>query len=241
MTIDVNSLTIQKENGTELLEDITLEISDGETVVLCGEPGSGKTLLSKAIKDILPDNLEKTGEIKASNSPGYLFQTPRKQILRRKAIDDLAFELENKKIEPKKIRERIEKYASEYGIENLLQRETEELSSGEAAMVALTQVLISKPDTIILDEPLTQLDYQNQKVMIRQIKKLQEKGKTLIITEHNMEDLFPITDRIVLLKDGKVKSKGRPDSLIKELYSEGVRLPIKREMEAEGIRFEDSN
>ena len=241
MTIDVNSLTIQKKDGTELLEDINLKISEGETVVLCGEPGSGKTLLSKAIKNILPKNLEKKGEIKAPNSPGYLFQTPRKQILRRKVIDDLAFELENKKIEPEKIGERIEEYAEEYGIKNLLHRETKELSSGEVAMVALIQVLISKPDTIILDEPLTQLDYQNQKVMIQQIERLQEKGKTLIITEHNMEDLFSIADRIVLLKNGKVKSGGEPGSLIEELYSEGVRLPIKREMEAEGVKFEDSN
>ncbi len=241
MTIDVKSLTIQKKDETKLLEDVSLKINDGETVILCGEPGSGKTLLSKAIKDILPKNLEKKGEIKTSNSPGYLFQTPRKQILRRKVIDDLAFELENKKIEPKKIRERIEKFAEEYGIKHLLQRKTEELSSGEAAMVALTQVLISKPNTIILDEPLTQLDYQNQKVMIQQIKKLQENGKTLIITEHNMEDLFSITDRIVLLKNGKVESEGKPNSLIEELYSEGVRLPIEREMEAEGVDFEDSS
>ena len=223
------------------MENVNLEISDGETVILCGEPGSGKTLLSKAIKNILPKNLEKKGEIKVSNNPGYLFQTPRKQILRRKVIDDLAFELENRKMKPEEIGEKIEKYTEGYGIRNLLQRETEELSSGEAAMVALTQVLISDPDTIILDEPLTQLDYQNQKVMVRQLKKLQEKGKTLIITEHNMEDLFPIADQIVLLKNGKVKSKGKPDSLIQELYSEGVRLPIKREMEVEGVTFENPN
>jgi len=239
MKIDVKSLTIQKKNGTKLLEDVNLKIDDGETVVLCGEPGSGKTLLSKAIKDILPKNLEKQGKVKIPNSPGYLFQTPRKQMLRRKVIDDLAFELENRKIEPKKIEERIEKYTDEYGIKNLLHRETEELSSGETAMVVLTQVLISEPDTIILDEPLTQLDYENQKIMIQQIKKLQEKGKTLIITEHNMEDLFSITDRIVLLKNGRIKSRGTPNSLIKELYSEGVKLPIKKEMEAEGVNFEN--
>lgn len=233
MIVETTSLTVKTSEGKPLLKNVNLKVDKGETVLLCGQPGSGKTVLCKALKDILPGNFEVTGKVNVKGESGFLFQSPKKQIVREKVISDLAFGLENEGIQPREIKERIEKYAEVYNLTDFLERETKELSSGEAAKVALVGVLVTEPDILILDEPLSMLDSPNKKMMIDQINKIKKQGKTLIIAEHDIKDLFPIVDRIVLLKNGRIRTQGKPKEIISELYSEGVRLPLELELKAE--------
>lgn len=231
--METRSLTVKTAGGKSLLENINLKIEKGETLLLCGQPGSGKTILCKALKGILPEDFEVDGRVKIGGKSGYLFQSPKKQIVRGKVVSDLAFGLENESLPPREIKERIEEYVKIYNLEDFLERDIQKLSSGEVAKLALVGVLVTEPDILILDEPLSMLDAPNKKMMVDQIKKIKKEGKTMIIAEHDIRNLFTIVDRVVLLRHGRIRSRGKPTDIVSELYSEGVGLPIEMELEAE--------
>lgn len=237
---EARSLTVKTPEGKTLLEDINLEVKEGETLLICGKPGSGKTTLCKAFKGILPENFEISGSVKIEGKSGFLFQSPEKQIVREKVIGDLAFGLENEGIPPEEIKKRIEKYIEKSNSKKLLFRKTKNLSSGEMAKVALIGVLVTEPDVLILDEPLSMLDASNKKRMINQIEKIKDAGKTLIISNHKIKDLLSTADRTVILKDGKMKNEGKPEELLSDLRSEGLRLPFELELKLESEKS-DSN
>lgn len=229
--IKTNSLTVSRGEKA-LLKDIEIEIGEGETVVLCGKSGSGKTLLCKALKGILPDQFSVSGSVKIEGDVGFLFQDPRQQLVRRKVRDDIAFELENRNFPPEQIRNLIEKYSKIFGLKGILDKKVGNLSSGQVARVALAGSLLGDPEIVILDEPSAYLDAGGKKTMMEQIKRLQKAGKTLIIAEQDLRSLFSIANRLILLEDGTVSSSGSPENLIPSLDASGIRLPIRAELKA---------
>lgn len=234
MNVKAKSLSVESPDGNTLLEDVDISVSKGETVLICGGPGSGKTTLCKALKGILPENFSISGSIEVNGDSGFLFQSPERQIVRERVIEDLAFGLENLGLPSEEIAKRIRKSSRRYGLEELLNRDTSNLSSGEKAKVALTGVLVTEPDVLILDEPLSMLDAPNKTMVLNQIEKIKTEDRALIISEHQIKELLPLIDEVVILRNGRVKRQGEPKDVLVDIKSEGLRLPFEQELRLEG-------
>lgn len=230
--IRINDFSVKDHEGRLLLKVPELNIDRGETILICGEPGSGKTLLLKAIKGLLGDGLSLEGDIEREGKIGMVFQEPEKQVVRRKVKLDVAFELENAGLPVQKMEERIDRYSSILKAEHLLDRNIEELSHGEITKVALLSALVPEPDMILLDEPLSPLDRRNQKIVLGSINKLREQGITVIIAEHDIRDMYDEADKVILLKDSKIKRMGRPGEMSAELVKHGIKIPFETELKA---------
>lgn len=222
-----------------LLDDLDIEIEEGKTTLICGEPGSGKTILLKAIKGVISEGLKQRGKIETRGEVGLIFQEPRKQMVRRDVKMEAAFDLENRCYSREKMEKKIEEYSRFLEIEHLLGRDIDEISHGELTKTAILSTLVTEPDIILFDEPFSSLDHPNRKMVLEIIEKLNEKGTTIVIAEHDIRDLIDISDRIILLKGGDILEDGDPREKKTMLYREGIKIPFKweLELEAEGGRI----
>lgn len=227
-----SGLTIEREGGEQLLSSVSFSISPGETVFLAGPSGSGKTLLGKAVSGILGprSTLTVEGSVSRYGEIGYLFQNPRTQLVRRGVKQDIAFGLENAGIDPETIEARLASWAERVDATHLLDRDIDELSRGETAVVALLGTLVTEPDLVVLDEPLAPLDARNRQFVLEVIDELRERDGTLLVAEHDARGLLERADRVLLLEDGQITSRGPPLGSAGDLRNAGIRLPFEIEV-----------
>ncbi len=210
------SVSFSYESEASLIEDISFSLDKGTTTALVGLSGSGKTTICYLACGIIPRVYDGTvkgkvmlfGEELPSMHPeriagkvGIVFQNPETQLFLPYVEDELAFGPENLCLEPREIEHRILSAMEDVGIESLRGERTNTLSGGQKQMVAIASVLTLQPDILIFDEIMSQLD-QKSKTKIRVlIRRLQQQGKTILMVEHDFENL-KLADRVLLL-DGK--------------------------------------
>lgn len=220
-------VTVTGPDEDPLLRDLSLSIEAGETVLLAGGSGSGKSLLGLALGGLLDDRpaLSVSGEIDRTGSVGLLFQDPRTQLVRERVRSDVAFGLENRGVAPERIHEQIDTWADRLNVTHLLDRDVTALSRGERTLVALLGLLVTEPDVIVLDEPLAALDATNRSLVLDTIDDL--RGETaLLVTEQNVSPLLTRVDRVLVLEAGGIGAAGRPREVLSALQSADVRLPF---------------
>lgn len=223
-----DSLRVADHDGTALLSDVSLAVETGETVLLCGGPGSGKTLLAKALAGLLEEreDLQVDGTVRRDGDVGFVFQYPGRQLVRRTVRLDLGFGLENRGVEAGAIADRVERIAARFGVTALLDRRVDRLSAGETTTVALLGVLVTEPDVVILDEPFATLDYPGTLAMLDALDRLRAGKTPVVIAEHDPRDLLVRADRVLCLEDGEVAASGPPDDVVTTLHDAGVTLPF---------------
>ena len=202
------------------LEQINLEIPDGQVVLLCGRSGCGKTTLTRLINGLIPNYYEGelSGEVlldgknisrlplyETAKYVGSVFQNPRTQFFTVDSTSELAFGCENQSLPEEKIIQRVKSTAEQFGMENLLGKNIFSLSGGEKQKIACASVSASDPPIIVLDEPSSNLDMSATKDLRRMIQIWKQQGKTVIIAEHRLYYLKELIDRVVYLKDGKIE------------------------------------
>lgn len=203
------------------LDDLTLEFKDGKLTTLLGPSGCGKSTLLNLISGILPVTSGRIwfGEKEVTNlSPdkrniGLVFQNyalyPHMTV-----GENIAFPLEIKKIAKKERMERAHELAKLLKLEEYLLRKPSQLSGGQQQRVAIARALAKKPEILLLDEPLSNLDARLRLEMREEIRRIQiETGITTIFVTHDQEEALSISDSILLLKKGKVQQYGRPQEL----------------------------
>ncbi len=217
----------EDENAIQILKDINLEIKEGEFVALLGHNGSGKSTLAKLINglllpgqgDVLVDGMNTKSEEEIwdiRRTAGMVFQNPDNQLVATIVEDEVAFGPENMGVEPSEIRRRVDRALEDVGMADYKKNAPHLLSGGQKQRVAIAGILAMSPKYIILDEPTAMLDPSGRReVMDTLIKLNKEEGKTIILITHYMEEAA-ISDRVVVMEDGKMVLSGRP----REVFSQ---------------------
>ena len=220
------------------LEHISLSISQGEYILLCGRSGCGKTTLLRHLKTVLTPHGARSGEVMLDGTAlsqislreqaakiGFVMQNPDDQIVTDKVWHELAFGLENLGCEQSTMRLRVAEMASFFGIQDWFHREVAELSGGQKQLVNLASVMAMQPEILILDEPTSQLDPIAAADFLNTLKKInRELGTTVLITEHRTEEVFPAADRVIVMEDGRITADGSPKAVAGQLHQSGSRM-----------------
>lgn len=213
------------------IENLNLTIGAGEFLVVCGQSGSGKSTLLRNLKTVLAPFGKKTGQILFYGTPlddvpqreqagriGYVLQNPDNQIVTDKVWHELAFGLESLGYDTETIRLRVAEMASFFGIQNWFMKSVEQLSGGQRQMLNLAAVMAMQPDVLILDEPTSQLDPIAAGDFLETVKKInRELGTTVILSEHRLEEVIPMADRVVVMDEGRILSADLPVEVGKKL------------------------
>lgn len=199
------------------LSDCTFSVKKGEKVMLCGASGSGKSTLLRLLKREVSPRGELSGEIdligkaatelsdrESAEKIGFVMQDPDSQTVCDKVSSELAFGLESFGVPSKEIQSRVGEMAAFFGIEPLYDRDISTLSGGQKQLVSLCSIMVTDPDILLLDEPTAQLDPVAAKELLSILDRLnKEMGVTVIIAEHDPEELFDSCDKILYLSNGK--------------------------------------
>lgn len=206
------------------LSRVNLTIGYGEFVVVCGQTGCGKSTLLKNLKTILRPHGKKEGQVyfygRALESVelreqvkriGFVLQNPDNQIVTDKVWHELAFGLENLGYDTRTIRLRVAEMASFFGIQEWFMKNVSELSGGQKQLLNLASVMAMQPDVLILDEPTSQLDPIAAVDFLETLQKInREIGTAVIISEHRLEDVLTMADRVLVLDKGSLIADDTP-------------------------------
>lgn len=215
-------------NSVPTLKNLSFSVEEGEFLTVCGATGSGKSTLLRLLKKELAPVGECTGEIfldgksvsekETASEIGYVMQHPEQQIVTDKVWHELAFGLENRNLPQSEIRRRVAEMASYFGMEDLFFRETSSLSGGQKQLLNLASVMVMNPKILLLDEPTAQLDPIAASDFIATLHKLhREFSLTVILIEHRLEEVMPLSDRLLILENGALLALEPPREAIKKL------------------------
>lgn len=238
-----------------ILDDISFSVRKGDFIILYGLSGCGKSTLLKLMKkEISPvgnmkgniyydgKEISKLSDRVSASEIGYVMQNPDEQIVTEKVYRELAFGLENLGAPNDIIKLRIAEISSLFGINKWFYSDTAALSGGQKQLLNLASVMTISPQLLLLDEPVSQLDpFSAATFMDMLIRLNREHGITIIIAEHNLEEIFSYADNIAVIDDTRLKYFGVPrtcsDYFAKEApIIEGMPIParIYRRFELEG-------
>lgn len=205
-----------------VLSDISFSVQEGEFVTLCGLSGSGKSTLLRQLKTVLRPHGERSGMVYYQGKPldetdeltqagkiGFVMQSPDHQSITDKVWHELAFGLENLAVPPAVIRRRTAEIAAFFGLD--IHQKISALSGGQKQILHLASVMMMEPSVLILDEPTAQLDPMASEEFLRLLQKIREQfGTTVILCEHTLEEVCTLTDRIIILENGKILADSTP-------------------------------
>jgi len=206
------------------LSNVSLKVRQGQFITVFGPTGGGKTTLLRQLKPILAPHGIKSGEILFCGEPienighriqsekiGFVLQSIENQLVTDKVWHELAFGLESLGYSTAEIRLRVAEMAAFFGIEPWFYKNVSELSGGQKQLLNLASVMAMQPSVLILDEPTSQLDPIAASDFLSTVSKInRELGITVIMTEHRLEKVFPLSDRAVCLDEGRVICDDEP-------------------------------
>ena len=211
-------------DGEVILDELNLDIKDKEFITLLGPSGCGKTTTLRLIAGFLePDSGDILFEDKIINGvPAYKRQV--NTIFQRYALfphlnvyENIAFGLRVKKMPEKEIKEKVEEMLNLVNLKGLEKRNINTLSGGQQQRIAIARAIANHPKVLLLDEPLAALDLKLRKDMQKELKKIQEQlGITFIFVTHDQEEALTMSDRVVVMDNGKIQQVGTPQDIYNE-------------------------
>ncbi|MBR3707208.1 MAG: ATP-binding cassette domain-containing protein [Firmicutes bacterium] len=206
------------------LDQVSFEVEQSEFVVLCGKSGCGKsTLLRHLKKNLVPYGEvsgkvlyggKETGELDDrvnASQIGFVQQNPDNQLVTDKVWHELAFGLESLGLDNQSIKRRVAEMASFFDIQTWFRKNVSELSGGQKQLLNLASVMVMQPKVLILDEPTSQLDPIAATEFLKTVYRInRELGTTVIISEHRLEELFTMADKVMVMDKGRIIACDEP-------------------------------
>ena len=230
--IKIKNLIFSYPNSEKTaLNDINLTINQGEFVTICGKSGCGKSTLLRHLKPILTPHGKTSGEIyfdgksiydlsdrEQAENIGFVMQNSDNQIVTDKVWHELVFGLESLGINSAEIRSKVAEMASFFGIQNWFYENVTNLSGGQKQILNLASVMVMNPTLLLLDEPSSQLDPISAHDFFTMLERINtELGVTIILSEHNLSEVFPLSDKVVVMENGKITAENTPYKIGEEL------------------------
>lgn len=234
--IKVDNLSFSYPKSDKLaLESVSLSIKESEFVVLCGKSGCGKSTLLRHLKKSMNPYGNKLGNVcfdgeeiedmndrDAASKIGYVQQNPDNQLVTDKVWHELAFGLESLGYSNSVIKRRVAEMASYFGIQTWFRKSVSELSGGQKQLLNLASVMAMQPEVLILDEPASQLDPIAARDFLSTVHRLnRELGVTIVISEHRLEEIFPLADRAIVMDEGRIIANAKPGEVAIQLAGSG--------------------
>ena len=213
------SFSYQGRKQVKAVKDLNFEINPGETVVLCGESGCGKSTVARLINGLIPHfyrgSLKGTIKINGkdlkgqtlyeiNSKTGSVFQNPRTQFFNVDTDGELVFGCENRAVPPKEIRRRATKTIQTLDIADLMHRSIYSMSGGQQQQIACASTFCTNPDIFVLDEPSSNLDSKAIETLKKALGVIRQQGKTIVIAEHRLRYLADLADRFLYFKHGEL-------------------------------------
>ena len=260
MSIKIENLTYVYMPKTpfekKALDNVNLEIEDGEFLAVIGHTGSGKStliqhlngLLKPASGKIYVDGTDITDKdtklVDIRKKVGLVFQYPEYQLFEETIAKDIAYGPSNLELNEDEILRRVKKSMEMVGLNY---EEYKDISQFELRRVAIAGVIAMEPKVLILDEPTAGLDPAGRDDILEQIKLLHEKyNMTIILVSHSMEDVGKLAEKIIVMNDGHVELQGKPKDVFKEidtLEKIGLAVPqvtyLMRELKKKGFNVSE--
>jgi energy-coupling factor transporter ATP-binding protein EcfA2 len=214
-----------------VLQNINLQVNEGEFLAVIGPNGAGKSTLCYTLAGFIPHFFkgELTGDVEVAGEEsskskldewvlnvGLAFQNPFNQISGAKftVFEEIAFGLENIGIPRDEMKQRVRDGMNLTGISDLADRSPYSLSGGQQQRVALTSILVMQPKVLVLDEPTSQMDPIGTREVFGVIRTMTEKGMTVVLVEHKVEWIANFADRVVALHEGRIILDGKPGEVL---------------------------
>lgn len=224
------------------LDDVNIEINDGEFIGLIGHTGSGKSTLVQHLNGLLKphsgavfidgkDTSAKGADLtKMRSKVGLVFQYPEHQLFEETVYKDIAFGPKNLGLPPREVDKRVKEAMNYVGLaDDMLNKSPFDLSGGQKRRVAIAGVLAMHPSVLVLDEPTAGLDPAGREEILTQIKSIYLKSNmTVIMVSHSMEDVARLVKRLIVMNQGKVAMDGTVSDVFKrgeELRGMGLNVP----------------
>ena len=242
--IRIRDLTFHYGDASKpALQDVNLEIEDGEFVLVTGPSGCGKSSLCRCLNGLIPhfyggriagelrvqglDVMESTTKELATRV-GMVFQDPENQVVAMDAEREIAFGLENLAFTKDVMAKRVEESLDTLGISAIRHRQVHELSGGEKQKVVIASVLALHPDILVLDEPTSELDPKGAEEVLSIVQRLNDElGITVILVEQRLDRVVHLVDRMIVLDEGRIVADGNARAVVAngDIAKIGVGVP----------------
>lgn len=245
------------EGITRALDEVTLDVLEGDFVAILGHNGSGKSTMAKHINAILTpnegtlfvngyDTKDEDNIWDIRQSAGMVFQNPDNQIIATVVEEDVGFGPENLGVPTEEIWRRVEESLKAVGMYEYRTHSPNKLSGGQKQRVAIAGIMAMRPRCIILDEPTAMLDPNGRKEVIRTVRDLNQKEKvTVLLITHYMDEVIH-ADKVIVMDSGKVVMQGTPREIfsrVEELKKYRLDVPqvteLAYELKKQGIPLPD--
>ncbi len=217
MSLDLINVSYVYDSKTSYekraLNNVSLSIADGSFVGIAGSSGSGKTTLVRLIKGLIKPS---SGSIKGveGSKIGLVFQYPEFQLFEATVIKDVMFGPLNIGLGEEEASKQARQALSVMGLEeSFYQRDPLCLSGGEKRRVAIAGILAMNPEVVILDEPTAGLDAKTHNQLFEVLQRLNEKGKTIILVSHNLDDIATYCKQVAIMNEGRLVAFGKPSEV----------------------------
>ncbi len=209
------------------LKGITLKVNKGEFVALLGHNGCGKSTMAKTLNALLTpsegviyvDGMDTSDEevtYEIRRNVGLVLQNPDNQLVASIIEEDVAFGPENLGVEPAEIRRRVDNALKAVDMYEYRTHAPHKLSGGQKQRVAIAGILAMEPSCIVFDEPTAMLDPNGREEVMRTIKTLKEKGITIVLITHYMEEAV-LADRVIVMDEGEILIQGEPEKVFSQV------------------------